>query len=91
MEDQEKKEVFINPTLKLNPNDYELGFRINGDIDTCACGKEIQCYYTISEVVARTKEEGGYVSKKKRRFWEHHAYPEIHCHCRCGKRWAEHL
>jgi Ser-tRNA(Ala) deacylase AlaX len=41
MEDQEKKEVFINPTLKLNPNDYELGFRINGDIDTCACGKEI--------------------------------------------------
>ena len=91
-----------NPTVDINPKKYKIGFRINSDIYKCYCGKTIQEYYDIELVKHEKTDDKGKAVYKKDKFgnkklvktkfkeWIYHGYPEIYCHCNCGKKWGEH-
>lgn len=91
--------IHKNPTLSLNPENYETGYKVKGEMEECACGKLVRSYYVVIETYTSIKDESGimllneYGGRTRRRVksWEHKHYPETHCHCRCGKTWKEHL
>ena len=87
--------IVENPTLHLNMRKYKVGHiiyvKIPEDIYdlvkhryTCSCGKFINEYYKLKAI----KTPKGSHSKKE---WRYYGYPRVYCHCKCGKKFGEHI
>ena len=46
--------------------------------EKCICGKEYQPFMRKGK------------TKEGKIYYERVGYPELSCHCRCGKKWGEH-
>lgn len=104
VEEEEEEELFEetdykiqNPTIGLSPENYPIGYVMSGGTGICSCGAKIDEYYKVFQynrkVIENKKQKIDENGKKMFHLvkeWKHFGYPEIYCHCQCGKKWGEH-
>lgn len=93
----EEKKRYISPVLGLNPEEYPIGHKVYDVFENCVCGKKIKPYFKIIKVMSPVKDENkeivykdGKMLTKEAKRWHRVGYPELFCHCNCGKKFKEH-
>lgn len=69
---------------------HKLGVKFDFVEQKCSCGETILEYSVYEIVTNHIQKEDGTTKKEKTKQLVHYGYPELYCHCHCGKAWGKH-